>query len=136
PSNGKPIIASSGRRRLEGTLAISARASSLRPVDARTEAWTATAEAETELLGTFRLAYTASASWARFCFKSASASNVRCGKLAGSSRTNFSASFTMALTASASLEDGSSELAEGRGLEAGVWDDTEVVPPFIRSKWM
>ena len=56
PRNGNTIIASSGRRRLEGTLAISARASSLRPVAARTEACTATAEAETALLGTFKLA--------------------------------------------------------------------------------
>src|SRR5437764_7742972 len=56
PRNGSTIIASSGRRRLEGTLAISARASSLRPADARTEACTATAEAETALLGTFKLA--------------------------------------------------------------------------------
>jgi len=56
PRNGSTIIASSGRRRLDGTLAISARASSLRPAAARTEACTATAEAETALLGTFKLA--------------------------------------------------------------------------------
>src|SRR5205085_9985883 len=88
----------------------------------------------------------ARASCARFWFKRARASNVRCGKLAGSSRTSFSASFTMASTSSASLEDERFELASGSasgaepparsdeptarrgeaesgGLEAELWDD-------------